>query len=121
MNLEREGRSLAEELADARLRSKIEVLATLESLTLDFLRAITRGDDPQLHLVREGTAATANLLDDINATKWNHAPDTSSCINKIYEYSLPLVAEICNVCCNCSIWLVYMYVEHFSAWNPLVN
>lgn len=69
MNLERTSGSLVEELADARLRSKTEVLATLESLTLDFLRAITRGDDPQLHLVREGTAATAHMLEDINATK----------------------------------------------------
>lgn len=51
MNLERDGSSLAEELADARLRSKAEVLAILESLTLAFLQAISRGDDPELHLV----------------------------------------------------------------------
>lgn len=51
MSGEREGGCLAEELADARLRSKTEVLAILESLTIAFLQDIARGDDPELHLV----------------------------------------------------------------------
>lgn len=53
--MERDGSSLAEELADARLRSKAEVLAILESLTLAFLQAISRGEDPELHLVSESS------------------------------------------------------------------
>ena len=48
---ERESSCLAEELADARLPSKSEVLALLESLTLAFLQAIAKGEDPELHLV----------------------------------------------------------------------
>ena len=47
-----DGGCLAEELADARLLSNAEVLAILESLTLAFLQALTRGEDPELHLVR---------------------------------------------------------------------
>lgn len=49
---EREAGCLAEELADARLLPQAEVLAILESLTLRFLQAIAKGDDPELHLVR---------------------------------------------------------------------
>ena len=40
-----------EELADARLPSRSEVQAILESLTLSFLQALSRGEDPELHLV----------------------------------------------------------------------
>ena len=43
--------SLAEELADAKLPPKAEVLAILESLTLSFLESLARGEDPSLHLV----------------------------------------------------------------------
>lgn len=49
-----EGRELgclAEELADARLLSRSETLAVIESLTEGFLEAISRGEDPELHLV----------------------------------------------------------------------
>lgn len=49
---EREAGCLAEELADARLFPQAEVLAILESLTLEFLQAIAKGSDPELHLVR---------------------------------------------------------------------
>lgn len=39
------------ELADAQALNKTELLARIKSLTLDFLRAVERGDDPELHLV----------------------------------------------------------------------
>ena len=39
------------ELADAEALSKTELLARIESVTLEFLRAVERGDDPELHLV----------------------------------------------------------------------
>lgn len=42
----------AEELSDAKLPSRPEVLAILESLTLNFLQALSRGEDPELQLVR---------------------------------------------------------------------
>ena len=42
---------LVEELADAKLPPKAEVLAILESLTLSFLESLARGEDPSLHLV----------------------------------------------------------------------
>lgn len=42
---------LAEELADAKLPPKTEVLAILESLTLSFLESLAKGEDPSLHLV----------------------------------------------------------------------
>ncbi len=47
----RQSGCLAEELADARLLSRSEALAVIESLTEEFLEAISRGDDPELHLV----------------------------------------------------------------------
>lgn len=52
-----EGGCLAEELADARLPSRTEVLAILESLTLAFLQAVARGEDPELHLVRSAAVS----------------------------------------------------------------
>ena len=39
------------ELADAQALSRTELLARIESVTLEFLRAVERGDDPELHLV----------------------------------------------------------------------
>jgi len=39
------------ELADAQALNKAQLLARIESVTLDFLRAIEKGDDPELHLV----------------------------------------------------------------------
>lgn len=39
------------ELADARALGKAELLARIESIALEFLRAVERGDDPELHLV----------------------------------------------------------------------
>ena len=47
-----EATSLAEELADAKLPPKAEVLAIVESLTLSFLESLSRGEDPSLHLVK---------------------------------------------------------------------
>ena len=41
----------ASELADARALNKTELLVRIESVTLDFIRAVERGDDPALHLV----------------------------------------------------------------------
>lgn len=49
---------LAEELADARLLSKREALTVIESLTHDFLQAISRGEDPELLLVSTQLTAT---------------------------------------------------------------
>ena len=46
-----EAEYLVEELADAKLPQKAEVLAILESLTLSFLGSLARGEDPSLHLV----------------------------------------------------------------------
>ena len=46
-----EAEYLVEELADAKLPPKAEVLAILESLTLSFLGSLARGEDPSLHLV----------------------------------------------------------------------
>ena len=43
---------VAEEVADARLLSRTEVLAAIESLTYQFLQAISKGEDPELLLVR---------------------------------------------------------------------
>ena len=43
--------SMAEELADAKLPPKAEVLAIIESLTLSFLESLAKGEDPSLHLV----------------------------------------------------------------------
>ena len=43
---------VAEELADARLLSRAEALAAIESLTYQFLLAISKGEDPELLLVR---------------------------------------------------------------------
>ncbi|CAI8016301.1 Meiotic recombination protein SPO11-2, partial [Geodia barretti] len=45
-----EAEYLVEELADAKLPPKAEVLAILESLTLSFLGSLARGEDPSLHL-----------------------------------------------------------------------
>ena len=42
---------LAEELSDARVMSKAQVISAIETLTLDFLRAISNGKDPELSLV----------------------------------------------------------------------
>ena len=53
MSETREAGSLVEELADAKLPPKAEVLAIVESLTLSFLESLTRGEDPSLYLVRE--------------------------------------------------------------------
>ena len=39
------------EFADAQELNKTELLARIESITLDFLRAVEKGDDPELHLV----------------------------------------------------------------------
>lgn len=39
------------ELADAQALDKAQLLARIESVTLDFLRAVEKGDDPELHLV----------------------------------------------------------------------
>lgn len=39
------------ELTDAQPLNKTELLARIESVTLDFLRAVESGDDPELHLV----------------------------------------------------------------------
>lgn len=41
----------ASELADAQALNKTELLTRIESVTLDFIRAVERGDDPKLHLV----------------------------------------------------------------------
>lgn len=48
---EREYGCQAEEVADARLLPREEVLEIIESLTLRFLQAIAKGEDPELHLV----------------------------------------------------------------------
>lgn len=53
---EREYGCLAEEVADTRLYSRQEVIAMVESLTVGFLQAISRGEDPELSLV--STTAT---------------------------------------------------------------
>ena len=53
-DVEEEGREygcLAEELADARLLSKQEAVSVIESLTVNFLQAISRREDPELFLV----------------------------------------------------------------------
>ena len=53
-DVEEEGREygcLAEELADARLLSKQEAVSVIESLTVSFLQAISRREDPELFLV----------------------------------------------------------------------
>ena len=39
------------EFADAQELTKAELLARIESVTLNFLRAVERGNDPELHLV----------------------------------------------------------------------
>lgn len=41
---------LAEELSDARVMSKAQVISAIETLTLDFLSAISNGKDPELSL-----------------------------------------------------------------------
>lgn len=41
----------ASELVGAHALNKTEILARIESVTLDFIRAVERGDDPALHLV----------------------------------------------------------------------
>lgn len=49
---EAETSCVAEEMADAKLLTRSEALGVIESLTLDFLRAIARGEDPEMFLVR---------------------------------------------------------------------
>ena len=39
------------EFADAQQLNKAELLTRIEYVTLEFLRAVERGDDPELHLV----------------------------------------------------------------------
>lgn len=43
---------MAEEVADAQLLGRSEALKVIESLTLNFLKAIARGEDPEMFLVR---------------------------------------------------------------------
>jgi len=39
------------EVVDAEPFSKAQLLSRIESVTLDFLKAVERGEDPELHLV----------------------------------------------------------------------
>lgn len=39
------------EVVDAEPLSKAQLLSRIESVTLDFLKAVDRGEDPELHLV----------------------------------------------------------------------
>ena len=39
------------EVVDAEPLSKAQLLSRIESVTLDFLKAVERGEDPELHLV----------------------------------------------------------------------
>ena len=64
---------LAEEVADARLPPKAEVLAILESLTLSFLESLARGEEPSLHLV--GVCSVE--LNIFIAEQWHSVKDSS--------------------------------------------
>ena len=48
---ERDATCVAEELADARLLTRGETLQVIEALTLHFLEAVSKGEDPKLLLV----------------------------------------------------------------------
>lgn len=44
--------------ADARVSSREETLSTIEALTLAFLRAVSKGEDPTMSLVTKQQAPT---------------------------------------------------------------
>ena len=48
----------AEEVADARLLGRSEALRVIEALTLDLLKAVARGEDPEMFLVRAHIASS---------------------------------------------------------------